>query len=338
MSALSAAILGCWGTALLPAERAFFAEAQPLGLILFGRNIETPEQVTRLCSDLRDAVGRNAPILIDQEGGRVQRLRPPHWRQWHPPLDQMARANDLEAAARASFLRYRLIAHELLALGIDVDCVPTADIARPETHPFLRNRCFGEDAASVITGARAAAEGLMAGGVLPVMKHIPGHGRSQADSHKDLPVVEAAADALREIDFAPFKALADLPMGMTGHLKYLAFDSGHPATQSPVMVSLIREEIGFDGLLMTDDLSMEALDGTVGERAAASIAAGCDVALHCNGELDEMRAVVAASGALEARALARANSALDRRQPPQEIDIPAVEAELHDLLDGEVYG
>ncbi|MDV7144426.1 glycoside hydrolase family 3 N-terminal domain-containing protein [Tropicimonas sp. TH_r6] len=323
---------------LQPAERQFFAGEQPLGFILFGRNIQSPEQVARLCSELRDAVGRNAPILIDQEGGRVQRLGPPHWRQWHPPLDQMARAGDLETAARASFLRYRLIAHELLALGIDVDCVPTADIARPDTHPFLRNRCFGEDTASVVTGARAAAEGLMAGGVLPVMKHIPGHGRSRADSHKDLPVVEATAETLRETDFAPFQSLADLPMGMTGHLKYLAFDSERPATQSPRMVSLIREEIGFDGLLMTDDLSMEALDGTVGARAAAAIAAGCDIALHCNGVLDEMRSVVAASGALEAPALARANSALDRRPEPQEIDIPAVEAELHDLLDGEVYG
>ncbi|NDR55029.1 beta-N-acetylhexosaminidase [Aliiruegeria sabulilitoris] len=338
MSAFAAAILGCSGPRLLPQEREFFAEAQPWGFILFARNIETPEQLAALTSELRAAVGRDAPILIDQEGGRVQRMRPPHWRQWRPPLEQMQTAAGLKNAARAMFLRHRLIAEELRAVGIDVNCAPTVDLARPETHPFLRNRCFGEDVASVVTGARAAAEGLMAGGVLPVIKHIPGHGRARLDSHLALPVVEAEAAALRAEDFAPFKALADLPLAMTAHLKYLAFDAEFPATQSPAMVSLIRQEIGFKGLLMSDDISMEALDGGVAERSAASIAAGCDLVLHCNGEMGEMEAVIGAAGTLMERALERADSALDCRLAAQPIDIPAVEEELRSLLGGEVYG
>lgn len=334
MSALGACILGCAGDALLPAERAFFAVAQPFGFILFARNVESPAQLAALTADLRQSVGRDAPVLVDQEGGRVQRMRAPHWREWLPPLEQAARTTD----PRAMFLRYRLIAEELRAVGIDADCAPMADIARADTHPFLRNRCLGEDAATVIAGARAGAEGLMAGGVLPVIKHIPGHGRAVIDSHHSLPVVEAPADILRAGDFAPFRALADLPMGMTGHLKYTAFDAIHPATQSPAMIALIREEIGFDNLLMSDDISMQALSGSLGGRAAASIAAGCDIVLHCNGKLEEMRAVAEASGALSGRALARAQSALACRTAPQEIDIPAAEAELCALLGKDAHG
>ncbi|SNS73597.1 beta-N-acetylhexosaminidase [Tropicimonas sediminicola] len=338
MSARSATILGVEGLALTSAERSFLAEAQPLGFILFARNIEAPEQLRRLTGDLRDTVGRDALVLIDQEGGRVQRMRPPHWRLWQPPLDQMQRAGDLEAAARAMFLRHRLIAHELREVGIDTNCAPSADIARPETHPFLRNRCFGEDVAAVVTGARAAAEGLMAGGVLPVVKHIPGHGRARLDSHKDLPVVEVDADDLRALDFAPFQALADLPMGMTAHLKFTAFDAEAPATQSARMIGLIRNEIGFDGLLMTDDLSMQALIGDIAARAAASIAAGCDVVLHCNGELAEMEQAVASAGPLSQDATRRADAALALRRKPDPVDIPAVEEELRTLLNGDVYG
>ena len=338
VSGLSACIFGCAGPALARAEREFFARAQPLGFILFARNVESPAQLAALTADLRDCVGRAAPVLIDQEGGRVQRMRAPHWREWLPPLDQMARASGPEAAARAMFLRYRLIADELHAVGIDVNCAPMADVARPETHPFLRNRCFGEDTASVVAGARAAAEGLMAGGVLPVIKHIPGHGRAVLDSHLSLPVVETPAETLREVDFAAFRALADLPLAMTAHLKYLAFDTDRPATQSPALISLIRNEIGFDNVLMSDDISMQALAGSIGERAAASIAAGCDVVLHCNGDLAEMPAVEEASGPLSGRALERAQSALARRSPPQEIDIPAAEAELRALLGKDAYG
>ncbi|PRY26615.1 beta-N-acetylhexosaminidase [Aliiruegeria haliotis] len=338
MTGRCAAILGCEGTRLSAAEATFFGEAQPWGFILFARNVDSPEQLRALTADLRGSVGWKAPVLIDQEGGRVQRMRPPHWRLWHPPLDQMRRVGSLEAAARSMFLRHRLIAQELSDVGIDVNCAPAADIARTQTHPFLYNRCFGEDAASVVTGARAAAEGLFAGGVLPVVKHIPGHGRARNDSHKDLPRVDATAEALRDEDFAPFAALRDLPMAMTAHLLYTAFDAARPATQSDVMVRLIRNEIGFDGLLMTDDLSMEALSGSVGQRAAASVAAGCDLVLHCNGELEEMRAVVEAAGAMSASAEARAERALAHRKAPDPIDIPAVEAELADLLNGDVYG
>ncbi|WP_068116732.1 beta-N-acetylhexosaminidase [Tropicimonas marinistellae] len=338
MTAGAAAILGVEGLALSSAERSFFAEAQPLGFILFARNIETPEQVRRLTAELRTAVGRNAPVLIDQEGGRVQRMRPPYWRLWHPSLDQMQAATDLEAAARAMFLRYRLIADELRAVGIDVNCAPSADLARPDTHPFLRNRCMGEDAASVVTGARAAAEGLLAGGVLPVLKHIPGHGRAQIDSHLELPVVEASANMLRETDFAPFVALADLPAAMTAHLKYNAIDPDRPATQSPDVIRLIREDIGFGGLLMTDDLSMEALSGDIAMRAAASISAGCDVVLHCNGVLAEMEQAVSAAGGLAAQAKDRADAWVELRRASDPVDIPAAEAELERLLEGRVYG
>lgn len=334
MSGLSACILGLEGPELQAGERAFFTDAQPLGFILFARNVESPARLAALTADLRDSVGRDAPVLIDQEGGRVQRMRAPHWREWLPPLDQAGRNAD----PRAMFLRYRLIAAELHEVGIDVDCAPMADIARADTHPFLRNRCLGEDAASVAVAARAVAEGLMAGGVLPVLKHIPGHGRAAIDSHLSLPVVETEAEVLRAEDFAPFRALADLPMAMTAHLKYTAFDAARPATQSPAMVALIREEIGFRGLLMSDDISMEALSGGVAERAARTIAAGCDLVLHCNGKLEEMRAVAEAAGPLSGRALERAQSALACRAAPQAIDIPAAEAELRALLGEDAYG
>ncbi|RYH12422.1 beta-N-acetylhexosaminidase [Tropicimonas sp. IMCC6043] len=334
----AACILGCAGPALTPRERHFFARTQPWGFILFARNVEDPQQLAALTAEMRDAVGRDAPVLVDQEGGRVQRLGRPHWRTWRPPLDQMARARDLEAAARSMFLRYRLIAQELLACGIDTDCAPMADIARPETHAFLRNRCFGEDVASVVTGARAAAEGLLAGGVLPVLKHIPGHGRAKLDSHLELPVVETPVETLRGVDFAPFQALADLPMAMTAHLRYTQFDPVHPATLSSALIRLIRDEIGFDGLLMSDDISMQALDGSVATRSAAAMQAGCDVVLHCNGDLEEMAAVVESVGELGDAAAHRAVSALARRLAPAPIDIPAMEEELRDLLDGDVYG
>ena len=326
--AASATILGCEGLTLSADERAFFRDASPWGFILFGRNIETPEQVTRLTSSLREAVGWDAPILIDQEGGRVQRLRAPHWREWLPPLEQAEHSAD---PRRGLWLRARMQADELRAVGIDVNCAPTCDIAGPRTHPFLRNRCFGTTPEAVILGARATAEGLLAGGVLPVIKHMPGHGRAEADSHKDLPVVDAPANDLRESDFAPFRALRDLPLGMTAHIRFTAFDDA-PATQSPRMIGLIRDEIGFDGLLMTDDISMEALSGTIGERAAASMRAGCDLVLHCNGARDEMEAAVAAAGAMSDAANTRAERALALRKGPQAVDMAALEAELEALL------
>jgi len=326
----TAAILGCEDTALTADEAAFFRAADPLGFILFARHVETPEQVRRLTGDLRAAVGRDAPVLVDQEGGRVQRLRAPHWREWLPPMDEVARLAP-EARARGLWLRYRLIAEELRAVGIDADCAPTADIAVPDTHPFLKNRCFGTDPDTVAVAARAAAAGLLAGGVLPVMKHMPGHGRAAVDSHLHLPRVTADAATLEASDFAAFRALSDLPAGMTAHVVFDAIDAARPATLSPAVIALIRDRIGFSGLLLSDDLSMEALSGTLAQRAAGAIAAGCDVALHCNGVRDEMEAVVAAAGALTEAAAARAEAALALRVRPDPIDTAALGAEFEAL-------
>jgi len=330
--AAGANIFGCAGPILLADEAAFFRESDPWGFIVFDRNLESPNQIRALCGDMRAAVGRDAPILIDQEGGRVQRLRPPLAREWRPPSE------DAKAAGpRAMCLRYRLIAAELRDLGIDVNCVPTADIARPETHPFLRNRCYGSSAADVTRNARAVSKGLLAGGVLPVIKHIPGHGRGTIDSHLQTPVVDAPREVLMAEDFAPFAALSDLPLGMTAHLVFRAIDPERPATISPAMINLIRDDIGFDGLLMTDDLSMEALGGSVGDRASNAVAAGCDVALHCNGHFDEMQDVAAAAGRMTARAALAADRALAQRKAPEPIDIAAVQAEFEALLQGEAH-
>jgi len=322
-----AAIFGCAGTELLPGERDFFRDADPFGFILFARNVETPAQVRRLTADLRASVGRDAPVLVDQEGGRVQRLRAPHWREWTPPLDTATAAGSVAGAARLLAIRARLIAAELRAVGIDANCAPVADVAREGTHPFLRNRCYGTDPAAVATIARAVADACLAGGVLPVVKHMPGHGRSGADTHHDLPTVTAGRAELAATDFLPFRALADLPMAMTAHIVYSAFDS-RPATQSPEMIRVIRDEIGFAGLLMTDDLNMEALQGTLAERTAASMAAGCDIALHCKGDLGQMIAVAAAAGDMGAATRARAERALACRVTPGPVDIAALEADL----------
>jgi beta-N-acetylhexosaminidase len=337
MSGPSATILGCEGPRLSSEEARFFAAAQPWGFILFARNIADPAQVMALTSELRAAVGRDAPILIDQEGGRVQRMRPPHWRGWRPALDQMAQAGPARAA-RAMYLRARLIAHELRAAGIDVNCMPLADVARETTHPILKNRLYGTEPDTVIGAGRAVAEGLMAGGVLPVLKHLPGYGLGEVDSHETLPRVTAPLEELRRVDFAAFRPLAHLPLGMTAHIVYEAIEADLPATFSPRLVSMIRDEIGFEGALMTDDLSMGALPGPIGTRAARARAAGCDLILHCNGERAEMEPVVAEAGVLDGLSLQRAEAALARRGRPEPLDIEAAEADLADLLDGEVYG
>ncbi|WP_323715596.1 beta-N-acetylhexosaminidase [Paracoccus aminovorans] len=318
----SASILGgIAGPDLSRAERDFFRDADPWGFILFGRNVETPDRLRRLTADLREAVGRDAPVLIDQEGGRVQRMRAPHWTDWPAPLDQAGRGE------RAVWLHHHLLAQELRAVGIDADCAPVLDIARPETHPFLRNRCLGADAATVTRLGRAAADAMLAAGVLPVIKHMPGHGRAQVDSHKDLPVVEASLADLEAGDFAPFRALSDLPMAMTAHIRFTAIDQA-PATASAPVVALIRERIGFDGLLMSDDIGMQALSGSLAERAAASIAAGCDLVLSCNETLPQMEAIVAAAGPMTPRAEDRGRAALALRRAPADRDIAGLRAEL----------
>ena len=323
--AQNATILGgIEGTSLTGAERDFFRATDPWGFILFARNVETPEQLRRLTGDLRDAVGRDAVITVDQEGGRVQRLRAPHWTEWPAPLDQAP------AGPRAMWLRHYLIGRELHDCGIDSDCAPTLDIAQPDTHPFLRNRCFGTDPRTVVELGRAAADGLLAAGVLPVMKHMPGHGRAIADSHKDLPSVAASLDDLDALDFAPFKALNDLPMGMTAHIRFTALDDA-PATASARMIALIRDRIGFDGLLMSDDITMNALSGTEADRARASIAAGCDLVLHCNRDVSQMEPVVEAAGPMTPDAQRRADAALAQRRAPQDLDREALMAEWRAL-------
>jgi beta-N-acetylhexosaminidase len=323
-----AVILGCAGPTLTAAERRFFAAADPWGFIVFARNVASPPQLRALTAELRAAVGRDAPVLIDQEGGRVARLRAPDWREWPPALDECARL-DPARRARAMHLRYRLIAAELRAVGIDVNCAPVLDLVRPETHPVIRNRCYGTDPAEVAAIGRAVADGLLAGGVLPVIKHMPGQGRAPLDSHTDLPAVAAPPDELAA-DFAPFRALADLPMAMTAHVVYAALDS-NPATQSPRLVRLIRDDIGFQGLLLTDDISMQALAGDVAERARRALAAGCDVILHCNGDPAEMATLAESIPPLAGPSLARADAALARRGPA--IDDPVALAAEYAAID-----
>ncbi len=300
-------------------EKAFFRDADPFGFILFARNLDTPDQIRALCNDLRDAVGRDAPITIDQEGGRVQRLRAPVWREWTPPLEFVTAAG--ENAVAAMYLRYRLIAHELRTLGIDSNCAPLVDVANDATHPFLRNRCYGTAAARVAELGRAVADGLLDGGVLPVVKHIPGHGRADADSHLSLPQIDASHEVLSSVDFEPFRQLNRLPVAMTAHVVYSAIDNALPVSTSASSIEdIIRGEIGFDGFLMCDDVSMEALDGTIGERTKAVLTAGCDGALHCNGKFDEMEQVAENSPLLEGRSLERFEASFTMVSSAEDVD------------------
>jgi beta-N-acetylhexosaminidase len=309
----SAAVYGCAGHRLTEAEKAFFAEARPWGFILFRRNIDTPEQVRALTDELRAAIGdSDAPILIDQEGGRVQRMGPPHWPKYPPGDAYLKAVNDPPAARELARLGARLMAHDLREVGINVDLLPVLDVPVPGAHDIVGDRAYGRDPATVTQLGRAAAEGLLAGGVLPCIKHMPGHGRAFADSHKDLPTVHADLETLDGWDFAPFKAMSDMPLAMTAHIVFAAIDAKRPATQSKKAVRLMRDHLGFTGLILTDDLSMQALSGSLGERANKALKAGCDVVLHCNGDLAEMRQVAEATGRLKGRAKARAGAAMAR--------------------------
>lgn len=305
---MKAAIFGCAGTTLSANECAFFRDADPLGFILFARNIATPEQARRLTEDLRSCVARaEAPVLIDQEGGRVARLTPPHWRKAPPGRvlgELYARAP--EAGLEAARLNSRLLALDVASIGCDVDCLPVLDIAFPDTHSVIGDRAYAAQPEAVAAIGRAAAEGLMAEGIMPVIKHVPGHGRATVDSHHLLPRVSASRDILERTDFVPFKLLADLPWGMTAHVLYEAIDPEAALTVSARGVSdVVRGHIGFDGLLLSDDLSMQALGGTLGERAARALAAGCDIALHCNGQMAEMVEVAASAGSMTRDAVRR---------------------------------
>jgi beta-N-acetylhexosaminidase len=327
-------ITGVEGLMLNANERAFLRAADPWGFILFKRNIDTPEQVRVLVRELRDMVGRKAPVLIDQEGGRVQRLGPPYWPKYPPgafysTIYDINRAAGLAAAKGGA----RLIANDLFELGIDVDCLPLADVPVREADPVIGDRAYGLTPDKVAAIGAAIAEGLMQGGVLPVLKHIPGHGRATADSHLKLPVVDTARAELESSDFAAFKPLAQLPLGMTAHVVFSAIDPLAPATTSGTMVQeVIRGTIGFDGLLMSDDISMSALSGTFAERSRASLAAGCDVVLHCNGKLDEMREVAAAVPNLEGETARRAEAALRQRREPVPFDVEAARTEFTAMM------
>ncbi len=329
-----ACILDATGLRLTRDEKALFRDADPFGFILFARNIDTGDQVRALCGDFRAALGRDCLVSVDQEGGRVQRLRAPLAREWPPPQAHVARAG--AGGERAMYLRYRLIADELYRLGIDSNCAPVLDLAGADTHAFLQNRCYGGDPGQVAAIGRAVANGLLDGGVVPVVKHMPGHGRATRDSHFDLPRVDTGPQELDDTDFAPFRALNDLPMGMTAHQVFAAIDPA-PATISPTMIALIRDRIGFDGLIMTDDISMKAFGGSPAQAARAAIAAGCDVVLACNQSLKQRADVAEAAGAMNPTAQARAVAALGARRPPLELDIEAAEAELAALTGGQMY-
>ncbi len=311
-------IIGCAGNDLTPDEAALFRTVNPLGFILFRKNCETPEQVSRLVAKLRDTVGRNdAPVLIDQEGGSVRRLCPPHWDDVPPAaLFGAMYSRDRKRASEAAELAGRLIAAQLTPLGITVTCAPVLDVSFADTTDAIGDRALSSDPAVIVELARAFCDGLFAGGVLPVAKHMPGHGRATVDSHLDVPRVTATADALRESDFVPFRALAWLPLAMTAHVVYEALDSDNVATVSKAVIGdIIRGEIGFGGFLMTDDIGMGALDGEMAARCEAALAAGCDAILHCSGEYDEMQAVGAVVPQLTDAAQARWRAAAAQLLP-----------------------
>ncbi len=319
------------GLSITAEERAFLRDADPWGFILFKRNVGTPDQVRALVDAMRETVGRaDAPVLIDQEGGRVQRLGPPHWPSY-PPGAHYGHLfdRDPEEGLAAARLGARLIASDLAALGITVDCLPIADVPLGDADPVIGNRAYGTKAYKVATIGTAVAQGLMAGGVLPVLKHLPGHGRATVDSHHRLPVVATDRKTLESTDFAAFQPLAKLPLGMTAHVVFSAIDPVAPATTSVTMVAeVIRGFIGFDGLLMSDDLSMNALSGTLAERARATFAAGCDVVLHCNGTLEQRREVADACPPLTGEGKRRADAALSSRREPEPFDVAAAREEF----------
>ena len=332
---LRAFICGCRGGRLLPRERAFFRESRPCGLILFKRNCHAPEQIRALTDGFRDAVGSaEAFVLIDQEGGRVQRLGPPQWRAY-PPARAFAALyqRNPEAGLAAARACAELMGRDLAMLGIDVDCAPVLDVPVPGAHDVIGDRAYGETPSQVIALGRSVAEGLLRAGVLPVIKHIPGHGRARADSHNSLPRIEADLDTLRMTDFAPFAALRDMPLAMTAHVLLAAADPRRAVSVSREAVRrIIRGEIGFDGLLMSDDIGMKALKGRTARKAEAVLKAGCDVVLHCNGARAEMEAVASIAPPLSGQSLARFRAARARIAPAETFDAVQAQAHLREAL------
>jgi len=327
-------IADCEGLKLTAEERDFFREENPWGFIVFARNIETPEQLKALTDDMRDCVGRdNVPILVDQEGGRVRRMRPPHWQDYcNGRVLGQVYLDSPQNGLRAAWLHARLMAADMYASGITVDCLPVLDVPVEGAHDVIGDRAYATDPKVVAAMGRSASEGLVAGGVLPVIKHIPGHGRAGVDSHHELPVVDAGLDLLMEADFAPFKALCDLPMAMTAHVIYSQLDADNPATTSgKIIADIIRDHMGFDGLLMSDDITMQALSGDYSQRTQRAFAAGCDVVLHCNGNMEERRIVAANSPLLSGTALARAGRVGELFQPPEAADLGELRSELDQL-------
>jgi beta-N-acetylhexosaminidase len=331
---LAAFITALAGPRLEPEEKAVLRATRPCGIILFARNIVDPAQVRALSEAAREAVGHDILVLIDQEGGRVRRLRPPHWRA----LPSAAAYGELYAedpaeACRAARLAAQLTAMDLRAAGINTNCVPVLDVPAPGSHDIIGDRAYGATPEQVAALGRCVAEGHMAGGVLPVIKHLPGHGRALADSHLELPVVSAGLAELEAIDFATFRACADLPAAMTAHVVYEAIDKAHPAsTSARVIGEIIRSRIGFDGLLMSDDLGMKALSGSMAERTRAVLEAGCDVALVCSGELADTEAAATAAPQLTGDALARYRRASAVLQQHQDLNIADAENSLAQAL------
>jgi len=335
--AARAFITGLSGINVSANERAFLREARPWGLIIFKRNVSTPQQVAELTSAFRDAVGWQAPVLVDQEGGRVQRLGPPHWPAY--PAGAVYGAlfdREVSSGLAAARLAGHLIAADLRVLGIDVDCLPLADVLTAGADPVIGDRAYGSEPGKVAAIAGAIAQGLLAGGVLPVVKHLPGHGRASADSHHKLPVVDTDRATLEATDFAAFRPLASLPLGMSAHVVFSTIDPVAPATTSVTMVrEVIRGFIGFRGLLMSDDVSMKALSGTIAERSRAAFAARCDVVLHCNGILSEMAAVAGQAPVLAGEAARRADAALAQRKAPEQFDVEAARKLFAQMVDAD---
>lgn len=335
MATPKALITDVEGERLTPEERRMLKAANPYGIILFARNCTSSAQVKALTDELRDATGRiDLPVLIDQEGGRVARLRPPAWRKC-PAAGQLAELSE-DAAAKAIYINARLMAEELRGLGINVDCAPVADLRIEGAHDIIGDRAYGAEPQRVAKLAGEMARGLSDGGVIPIVKHIPGHGRAKADSHHELPVVDAPLEVLERTDFEAFRLLKNIPMGMTAHVVYTALDKTRPATQSPAVIRHIREKIGFDGLLMSDEITMKALTGSIEERAQAAMSAGCDLVMYCNGitvlPLAEKRVVAETAAAMTPQALQRSERAFASIAKAGAFDTAQAEAQLAQLM------